>query len=136
MFWLSWWRLGSARRQVDSGHLARALQPAVRATGLATLVLGPLAPCCAPWSGCIHAGSTSSWHRQAEDVAFRGECEQDLYELLGNLRSMQCRWRRVPCVLGFSMCSVEGALLCFTVDDDGPGIPRLSAHGCSSAVCS
>ena len=58
--------------------------------------------------------------RQAEDVAFRGE-EQDLYELLGNLLDNAGKWARSRVLVDVQR---EGALLCFTVDDDGPGIPE------------
>lgn len=91
-------QVASARRQVDY-HLARArAAAAVRATGLRTPVLAP----------------------QAQDGAFRGE-EQDLYELLGNLIDNAGKWARTRVVVDVRR---EGDLLCFTVDDDGPGIPE------------
>ena len=57
---------------------------------------------------------------QAQDGAFRGEA-QDLYELLGNLIDNAGKWARTRVVVDVQR---EGAQLCFTVDDDGPGIPE------------
>ena len=51
--------------------------------------------------------------------AFRGEA-QDLYELLGNLIDNAGKWARQRVVVDVQR---EGAELCFTIDDDGPGIP-------------
>ena len=56
---------------------------------------------------------------EAEDGAFRGE-EQDLYELLGNLIDNAGKWARTR--VAVDVRSADGQL-CFTVDDDGPGIP-------------
>jgi signal transduction histidine kinase len=113
-------QVDSARRQVDY-HLARArAAAAVRATGLATPVLPPLAALLRTLAR-LHAarGLVFELAPDAADAAFRGE-EQDLYELLGNLVDNAGKWAR-------SRVRVDvrrvGVLLCFTVDDDGPGIP-------------
>jgi signal transduction histidine kinase len=57
---------------------------------------------------------------QAQDGAFRGE-EQDLYELLGNLIDNAGKSARQRVVVDVQC--VHGQL-CFTIDDDGPGIPE------------
>ena len=114
-------QVGSARRQVDY-YLARArAAAAVRATGLATPVLGPLAALVRTMER-LHAarGLDFELAPQAEDVAFRGE-DQDLYELLGNLLDNAGKWARSRVLVDVQR---EGTLLCFTVDDDGPGIPE------------
>ena len=121
----------SARRQVDH-HLARArAAAAVRATGLHTPVLAPLRALLRTMQR-LHAGRALSFEiaPQAQDGAFRGE-EQDLYELLGNLIDNAGKSARQRVVVDVQR--VDGQL-CFTVDDDGPGIPehereRMFARG-------
>ena len=110
-----------ASRQVDY-HLARArAAAAVRATGLRTPVLPPLLELLHTMQR-LHAARDLSFELapQAQDVAFRGE-EQDLYELLGNLIDNAGKSARQRVVVDVQLS--EGQL-CFTVDDDGPGIPE------------
>uniref|UniRef100_UPI0033426CE8 sensor histidine kinase n=1 Tax=Castellaniella defragrans TaxID=75697 RepID=UPI0033426CE8 len=111
----------SARRQVDY-HLARArAAAAVRATGLRTPVLAPVRALLRTMQR-LHADRQLAFELapQAQDGAFRGE-EQDLYELLGNLIDNAGKWARTRVVVDVRR---EGGQLCFTVDDDGPGIPE------------
>ncbi|HMO46257.1 MAG TPA: sensor histidine kinase [Rubrivivax sp.] len=113
-------QVGAARRQVDY-HLARArAAAAVRATGLRTPVLPPLHALLRTMQR-LHAQRQLTFELApgAEDGAFRGE-EQDLYELLGNLLDNAGKWARTR--VAVDVRSVGGQL-CFTVDDDGPGIP-------------
>lgn len=124
-------QVASAHRQVEH-HLARArAATAVRATGLHTPVLPPLRALLRTMQR-LHAERHLSFELapQAQDGVFRGE-EQDLYELLGNLidNAGKSAHQRV---LVDVQC-VDGQL-CFTVDDDGPGIPeaereRMFARG-------
>ena len=110
----------AARRQVD-WHLARARAiAAVRATGLATPVLKPLGALLRTMAR-LHAARQLHFELapDAEDLAFRGE-EQDLFELLGNLIDNAAKWARSRVRVDVRR---EGGLLCFTVDDDGPGVP-------------
>ena len=110
-----------ARRQVDY-HLARArAAAAVRATGLRTPVLPPLQALLRTMQR-LHAqrGLSFELAPEAQDVAFRGE-EQDLYELLGNLIDNAGKSARQRVCVDVQ---VSGDQLCFTVDDDGPGIPE------------
>ncbi|WP_313079079.1 sensor histidine kinase [Pulveribacter sp.] len=114
-------QVASARRQVDY-HLARArAAAAVRATGLRTPVLAPLQALLRTMQR-LHAGRGLAFELapQAQDGAFRGE-EQDLYELLGNLIDNAGKWARTRVLVDVRR---EGGQLCFTVDDDGPGIPE------------
>ena len=114
-------QVASARRQVDY-HLARArAAAAVRATGLSTPVLPPLRALLRTMQR-LHAERHLSFELapQAQDGAFRGE-EQDLYELLGNLIDNAGKSARQRVVVDVQC--VQGQL-CFTVDDDGPGIPE------------
>jgi signal transduction histidine kinase len=121
----------SARRQVDY-HLARArAAAAVRATGLHTPVLAPLRALLRTMQR-LHAGRALSFEiaPQAQDGAFRGE-EQDLYELLGNLIDNAGKSAHQRVVVDVQCVAGQ---LCFTVDDDGPGIPehereRMFARG-------
>lgn len=111
----------SARRQVDY-HLARArAAAAVRATGLRTPVLPPLRALLRTMQR-LHAQRHLAFELapQAHDGAFRGE-EQDLYELLGNLIDNAGKSARQRVVVDVQ---VSQGQLCFTVDDDGPGIPE------------
>ena len=113
-------QVASARRQVDY-HLARArAAAAVRATGLRTPVLEPVQALLRTMQR-LHAERplVCELAPQAQDGAFRGE-EQDLYELLGNLIDNAGKWARARVVVDVQR---EGGQLCFTVDDDGPGIP-------------
>ncbi|HQQ54026.1 MAG TPA: sensor histidine kinase, partial [Ottowia sp.] len=113
-------QVASARRQVDY-HLARArAAAAVRATGLATPVLKPLGALLRTMAR-LHAARQLHFELapDAEDLAFRGE-EQDLFELLGNLIDNAAKWARSRVRVDVRR---EGVLLCFTVDDDGPGVP-------------
>lgn len=113
-------QVASARRQVDY-HLARArAAAAVRATGLATPVLKPLGALLRTMAR-LHAARQLHFELapDAEDLAFRGE-EQDLFELLGNLIDNAAKW---ACSRVRVDVRREGGLLCFTVDDDGPGVP-------------
>lgn len=110
-----------ATRQVDA-HLARArAAAAVRATGVATPVLGPLQALLRTMRH-LHGGRhvTFELAPSAQDVAFRGE-QQDLYELLGNLLDNAGKWARTRVVADVRQ---EGGELRCTVDDDGPGIPE------------
>lgn len=114
-------QVASARRQVDY-HLARArAAAAVRATGLRTPVLPPLRALLRTMQR-LHAARHLSFELapQAQDAAFRGE-EQDLYELLGNLIDNAGKSAQQRVVVDVQC--VQGQL-CFTVDDDGPGIPE------------
>ena len=114
-------QVASARRQVDY-HLARArAAAAVRATGLCTPVLAPLRALLRTMQS-LHVERNLSFELapQAHDGAFRGE-EQDLYELLGNLIDNAGKSARQRVVVDVQLS--EGQL-CFTVDDDGPGIPE------------
>ena len=114
-------QVASARRQVDY-HLARArAAAAVRATGLRTPVLAPLRALLRTMQS-LHVERKLSFELapQAHDGAFRGE-EQDLYEMLGNLIDNAGKSARQR-VLVDVQC-VQGQL-CFTIDDDGPGIPE------------
>ncbi len=111
----------SARREVDY-HLARArAAAAVRATGLRTPVLEPVQGILRTMQR-LHTdrGLRFEMAPQAIDGAFRGEAE-DLYELLGNLIDNAGKWARSRVVVDVQC---EGGQLCFTVDDDGPGIPE------------
>ena len=113
-------QVGAARRQVDY-HLARArAAAAVRATGLRTPVLPPLQALLRTMQR-LHAERRLAFELapEAADGAFRGE-EQDLYELLGNLLDNAGKWARSRVAVDVQR---EGEQLCFTVDDDGPGIP-------------
>ena len=67
----------------------------------------------------VHTPLSILANAAAQDGAFRGE-EQDLYELLGNLIDNAGKWARARVVVDVQR---EGGQLCFTVDDDGPGIP-------------
>ncbi|HMN21378.1 MAG TPA: sensor histidine kinase [Ottowia sp.] len=112
-------QVDSARRQVDY-HLARArAAAAVRATGLATPVLAPLQALLRTMAR-LHAARALAFELapDAADAAFRGE-EQDLYELLGNLIDNAGKWARARVRVDVRR---DGDRLCFTVDDDGPGI--------------
>ena len=118
-------QVAAARRQVDY-HLARARAAAVRATGLATPVLAPLAAIVRTMAR-LHAGRGVDFElvqpeqpAQAEALAFRGD-EQDLYELLGNLIDNAGKSARSQVRVAVQR---EGEQLCFTIDDDGPGIPH------------
>jgi signal transduction histidine kinase len=114
-------QVATARRQVDY-HLARArAAAAVRATGLSTPVLPPLRALLRTMQR-LHAERNLSFELapQAQGGAFRGE-EQDLYELLGNLIDNAGKSARQRVVVDVQC--VQGQL-CFTVDDDGPGIPE------------
>jgi len=114
-------QVASARRQVDY-HLARArAAAAVRATGLRTPVLPPLRALLRTMQR-LHAERHLAFELapQAQDGAFRGE-EQDLYELLGNLIDNAGKSARQRVVIDVQC--VQGQL-CFTIDDDGPGIPE------------
>ncbi|MGE4331266.1 sensor histidine kinase [Diaphorobacter sp.] len=116
-------QVASARRQVDY-HLARArAAAAVRATGLRTPVLAPLQALLRTMQR-LHADRQLTFELApqaqdgARDAVFRGE-EQDLYELLGNLIDNAGKWARTRVVVDVQR---EGSQLCFTIDDDGPGI--------------
>ena len=114
-------QVATARRQVDY-HLARArAAAAVRATGLRTPVLPPLRALLRTMQR-LHAERRLAFELapEAQDVAFRGE-EQDLYELLGNLVDNAGKSARQRVVVDVQQ--LEGQL-CFTIDDDGPGIPE------------
>ena len=114
-------QVATARRQVDY-HLARArAAAAVRATGLRTPVLAPLRALLRTMQS-LHVERHLSFELapQAQDGAFRGE-EQDLYELLGNLIDNAGKSARQRVVVDVQC--VQGQL-CFTIDDDGPGIPE------------
>jgi len=114
-------QVASASRQVDY-HLARArAAAAVRATGLRTPALAPVQALLRTMQR-LHTERQLRFELapQAQDGAFRGE-EQDLYELLGNLIDNAGKWARARVVVDVRR---EGDQLCFTVDDDGPGIPQ------------
>lgn len=114
-------QVASASRQVDY-HLARArAAAAVRATGLRTPALVPVKALLRTMQR-LHADRQLVFELapKAQDGAFRGE-EQDLYELLGNLIDNAGKWARTRVVVDVQR---EGDQLCFTVDDDGPGIPE------------
>jgi signal transduction histidine kinase len=93
---------------------------AVRATGLRTPVLPPLQALLRTMQR-LHADRALSFELAASalDGNFRGE-EQDLYELLGNLIDNAGKWARSRVRVDVQR---DGGHLCFTVDDDGPGIP-------------
>ncbi|AVO49509.1 ATP-binding protein [Melaminivora suipulveris] len=114
-------QVASARRQVD-WHLARArAAAAVRATGLATPVLEPVQALLRTMAR-LHAarGVDFALAAGAADAAFRGEA-QDLYELLGNLLDNAGKWARSRVQVDVRR---QGAQVCISVDDDGPGIPE------------
>ncbi|MCW2311284.1 signal transduction histidine kinase [Rhodoferax antarcticus] len=114
-------QVASARRQVDY-HLARArAAAAVRATGLRTPVLAPLQALLRTMRR-LHTERDLSFELapQAQDLAFRGE-EQDLYELLGNLIDNAGKSALQRVVVDVQLSQGQA---CFTVDDDGPGIPE------------
>ena len=114
-------QVATARRQVDY-HLARArAAAAVRATGLRTPVLPPLQALLRTMQR-LHAERHLSFELapEAQDGAFRGE-EQDLYELLGNLIDNAGKSAHQRVVVDVQLSQGQ---LCFTVDDDGPGIPE------------
>jgi len=111
----------TARRQVD-WHLARSrAAAAVRATGLATPVAAPLEALVRTMAR-LHAGRGVRFEiaSGAADGRFRGEA-QDLYEMLGNLIDNAGKWARSLVRVAVQR---EGGRLCFTIDDDGPGIPE------------
>ena len=111
----------AARRQVD-WHLARArASAAVRAMGLATPVLEPLAALVRTMAR-LHAqrGVAFELAPEACDARFRGEA-QDLYEMLGNLIDNAGKWARARVRVDARQ---EGEQLIFTIDDDGPGLPE------------
>lgn len=117
-------QVATARRQVDY-HLARArAAAAVRAVGLRTPVLPPLQALLRTMQR-LHMQRDLSFElapdaqNTAQDLAFRGE-EQDLYELLGNLIDNAGKSARHRVVVDVQLSQGQ---LCFTVDDDGPGIP-------------
>lgn len=113
-------QVASASRQVDY-HLARArAAAAVRATGLRTPVREPVQALVRTMQR-LHAAREIHFElaAQAEDGVFRGEVE-DLYELLGNLLDNAGKWARSRVVVDVRK---DDGQLCFTVDDDGPGIP-------------
>lgn len=113
-------QVDTARRQVDY-HIARArAAAAIRATGLRTPVLPPLRALVRTMQR-LHAGRALDFRLApgAVDGAFRGE-EQDLYELLGNLMDNAGKWAHGRVEVDVQR---QGDRLCFTVDDDGPGIP-------------
>lgn len=114
-------QVASAHRQVDY-HLARArAAAAVRATGLRTPAL-PVLQALLRTMQRLHAQRHLSFELapQAQDGAFRGE-EQDLYELLGNLIDNAGKSARQRVLVDVQRVQEQ---LCFTVDDDGPGIPE------------
>lgn len=111
----------SARRQID-WHLARArAAAAVRATGLATPVLAPLAALLRTMAR-LHGDRRVAFTLAADarEGRFRGEA-QDLYEMLGNLIDNAGKWARAQVLVDVRP---EGGMLVFTIDDDGPGIPE------------
>lgn len=113
-------QVATATRQVDY-HLARArAATAVRATGLRTPVQPPLQALLRTMAR-LHTGRQLqfSLHGASAEMAFRGE-EQDLFEMLGNLLDNAGKWARSEVRLEVLR---DSDLLCFTVDDDGPGIP-------------
>ncbi|MBS1941407.1 MAG: GHKL domain-containing protein, partial [Bacteroidetes bacterium] len=114
-------QVAGARRQVDY-HLARArAAAAVRATGLRTPVLAPLQALLRTMTR-LHDQRDLSFElaEGAPALAFRGEA-QDLYEMLGNLIDNAGKWARARILVDVRR---QGGELCFTVDDDGPGIPE------------
>lgn len=114
-------QVATAQRQVDH-HLARArAAAAIRATGLRTPVQGPMQALLRTMQR-LHAARSVQFVQVGETapaLAFRGEA-QDLFEMLGNLLDNAGKWARSQVQLGVQR---DGDLLCFTVDDDGPGIP-------------
>ena len=114
-------QVGVARRQVD-WHLARArAAAAVRATGLRTPVREPVQALLRTMERLhVARGVRFDLTEQVQDIAFRGEA-QDLYELLGNLLDNAGKWARSRVSLDVQR---ERDQLCFTIDDDGPGIPE------------
>lgn len=113
-------QVATAQRQVDY-HLARArAAAAIRATGLRTPVQAPVQALLRTMQR-LHAARHVQFEQtgNASDLAFRGEA-QDLFEMLGNLLDNAGKWARSHVQLHVER---EGAQLCFTVDDDGPGIP-------------
>ena len=93
----------------------------MRATGLRTPVLPPLQALLRTMQR-LHAERHLSFELapEAQDGAFRGE-EQDLYELLGNLIDNAGKSAHQRVVVDVQLSQGQ---LCFTVDDDGPGIPE------------
>ena len=125
-------QVAAASRQVD-WHLARArAAAAVRATGMAAPALEPLQALLRTMAR-LHAGRDLSFEltpavqrlvrepalEGAHALAFRGEA-QDLYEMLGNLIDNAGKWARSQVQVDVRR---DGSELCFTIDDDGPGIP-------------
>ncbi|RDI03536.1 sensor histidine kinase [Caldimonas thermodepolymerans] len=113
-------QVATAQRQVDY-HLARArAAAAIRATGLRTPVRQPVEALLRTMRR-LHAGRPLEFVLAGCDpeLAFRGE-PQDLFETLGNLLDNAGKWARRRVELQVHR---EGDQLCFTVDDDGPGIP-------------
>ncbi|WP_395693902.1 ATP-binding protein [Piscinibacter sp.] len=92
-----------------------------RAEGLRTPVLGPARSLLRTMAR-LHADRDVSFELAplARDGAFRGEA-QDLYELLGNLLDNAGKWAHSRVQLDVQP---DDGRLCFTVDDDGPGIPE------------
>jgi signal transduction histidine kinase len=68
----------------------------------------------------LHAGRQLQFILQGAnaEMAVRGE-EQDLFEMLGNLLDNAGKWAASQVHLEVQH---QGDSLCFTVDDDGPGI--------------
>ena len=116
-------QVASARRQVDA-HLARArAAAAVRATGLATPAL-PIVQALVRTMARLHAGRQVQFSvaEGAQAGLFRGE-EPDLYEMLGNLLDNAGKSARQQVQVDVQCADGQ---LCFTIDDDGPGIaPEL-----------
>ncbi len=125
-------QVAAASRQVD-WHLARArAAAAVRATGIGTAVLEPLQALLRTMAR-LNGGRDLSFElapharrlageptpETAQALTFRGEAE-DLYEMLGNLIDNAGKWARSQVQVDVQR---EGGQLCFTIDDDGPGIP-------------
>jgi signal transduction histidine kinase len=113
-------QVATAQRQVDH-HLARArAAAAIRATGLRTPLQAPLAALLRTMRR-LHAerGVSFTLDGCEGEPAFRGE-SQDLMEMLGNLLDNAGKWARHEVRLQVRR---DGDRLCFTVDDDGPGIP-------------
>ncbi len=113
-------QVSMAQRQVDY-HLARArAAAAIRATGLRTPVREPIEALLRTMRR-LHAARHIAFTLEdsAPEQAFRGE-SQDLFEMLGNLLDNAGKWARSQVHLQVLR---EGTQLCFTVDDDGPGIP-------------
>ena len=110
-----------AKRQVDH-QLARArAATAIRATGMRTPIEAPVQALLRTMQR-LHAGHNIQFTLRGEpsDAAFRGE-EQDLFEMLGNLLDNAGKWAQSRVVLSIQQ---QSELLCFTVEDDGPGIPE------------